>query len=220
MVWLRNPETGRNILKGGRTYLRLKKDGVDVDSFQKVRSRYTSPKRKKSTGRKSNKRTYRRSPSRLSGYSDRISPRFSPKSPSKLPSKSKVRALGIANPRSLSETLKDVPKSRKAKRERLKKEIKRKGEGRGSPTRGWRAAAPQKGNERKKLYKKCGEACFLEPDESTPGQSGFPICAALREKQGCKIDCRGLMAAKIRARQYKHKKVADFAEKLYQEKCE
>jgi hypothetical protein len=61
---------------------------------------------------------------------------------------------------------------------------------------------------------RCGEACFLQPETEK-----FPICAALREGQGCAIDCRGLQAAYNRARQYKYNKVAEMARELLDKKC-
>lgn len=61
---------------------------------------------------------------------------------------------------------------------------------------GWHALAPRKGSERNELKAKCGDACFLRPEDN-----GFPICAALdRTEAPCAIDCRGLAAAKSRSR--------------------
>jgi hypothetical protein len=64
-------------------------------------------------------------------------------------------------------------------------------------TSGWKIASPKKGKERSNLMKKCGRECFLEPKTL-----GFPICSP-RNKNPCKIDCRGVASAKIRAAQYK-----------------
>lgn len=107
--------------------------------------------------------------------------------------------LEKASPRSLRQTLASTPKSRQAKRSALKTQIARSNDGRGKRTRGWAAAAPQKGTERHQLKAKCGDTCFLKPQAE-----GFPICAALREKQGCKVDCRGVTAARVRAAQWKY----------------
>ena len=114
-----------------------------------------------------------------------------------------------AKPRPLGKTLASVPKSRKARRSTLQSEMEHTGEGRGGRTRGWAAAAPQKGTERHRLKNECGEVCFLKPDSE-----GFPICAALREGQGCKVDCRGVTAARVRAAQWKYPKVSKTAEAL------
>jgi hypothetical protein len=113
--------------------------------------------------------------------------------------KSPLKKAKTATKKSLKASLKSLPKTRKSKRKALKKEISKQGTGRGSRTRGWAAASPQRGRERKELYDKCGERCFLEPKKL-----GFPVCASLRENQGCKIDCRGVMSAKVRAAQWKH----------------
>ena len=88
------------------------------------------------------------------------------------------------------------------------------GKGRGGATRGWGAAAPKRGKERHALMNKCGRQCFLQPENE-----GFPICAALREGQGCEVDCRGVTAAFSRARQYKHGGIAQRARAIQQRKC-
>ena len=45
-------------------------------------------------------------------------------------------------------------------RRKLKLEIKNAGKGRGSPTRGWAANAPQEGVPRRELYERCGSKFF------------------------------------------------------------
>jgi hypothetical protein len=95
---------------------------------------------------------------------------------------------------------------------RLKKqiELERQGRGQGSRTRGWSADAPKRGKERRLLKEKCGDECFLQPSSY-----GFPICPrCLNGQCSCQVDCRGLLAAKIRARQWKYENVADVAKKL------
>jgi hypothetical protein len=87
----------------------------------------------------------------------------------------------------------------RAVRSKLQMQLPRAKMARGSATRGWHAAAPQRGKERQTLYNMCGSMCFLAPQTL-----GFPICAALREGQGCRVDCRGVVAARVRAAQYKH----------------
>jgi len=79
MVWLRNPNTGRNILKGGRTYNRLKKDGYDVDSFSRVRSRWTKQRKRSISPRK--RKVTKRKPSRRKAKSSRINTRSTRKTP-------------------------------------------------------------------------------------------------------------------------------------------
>lgn len=124
----------------------------------------------------------------------------------------KTKRMRVAKQQPLSQTLKTVPKSRKTKREKLQNEIKRKNQGRGRPTRGWGAAMPQKGKERHELREKCGTRCFLNPPE------GYPVCASLRTGQGCKIDCRGVTAARIRAAQWNNRSVYRKASAL-EKKC-
>ena len=66
------------------------------------------------------------------------------------------------------------------------------------PWAGWAKLAPH-GKQRTKMYKKCGQKCFL--GTTTPGDKqhpNFPICA----KGTCKVNKKGLYAAYIRARQW------------------
>tara|TARA_Y100001970_G_C13919518_1_gene692705 strand:- start:313 stop:600 length:288 start_codon:yes stop_codon:yes gene_type:complete len=88
-----------------------------------------------------------------------------------------------------------------------------------SPAKGWAKASPKKGKERELLLKKCGKKCFLRPSNL-----GFPICLQFNSKNynnNCKKDCRGLLAAKIRARQWKYNTIASKAQKLaIKEKCD
>ena len=67
--------------------------------------------------------------------------------------------------------------------------------GSGSRSRGWADIAPRSKSEREALLKKCGKKCFLEPEALK-----FPVC-----DKDCKVDYRGIQAAKIRASQWKHK---------------
>jgi hypothetical protein len=83
-------------------------------------------------------------------------------------------------------------------------------DGRGSRTRGWREASPKRGEERETLKKKCGDKCFLLPEKNK-----FPIC----RPDSCVPDCRGILSAKIRAKQYKYENVANIAESLKNKLC-
>lgn len=66
-----------------------------------------------------------------------------------------------------------------------------------SVTRGWHKQAPSK-HQRTTMRKRCGKKCFL-------GAKGrFPIC----KKRTCKVDKRGIYAAFIRAKQWKHSAIA------------
>ena len=158
--------------------------------------------------RRTTRRTARRSMSPRAGYTKRG------KKIGRLPQKSKVMAIPVAKPRPLRETLADLPKSRQAKRRDLEKQLATSKEGRSMRTRGWKAAAPQKGKERHALMEECGEGCFLQPETE-----GFPICAALREGQGCAIDCRGVTSALVRARQWGYDNVAELAREIQDRKC-
>lgn len=117
---------------------------------------------------------------------------------------------------SLKRSLKRTPKSRKVKRSKIRKLIKKSltREGRGSCVRGWAVMSPQKGKERHELLHKCGKKCFLDPKNEM-----FPICAATRERKGCKVDCKGLLSAKVRAKQFKYEDIAKLAERLEKKLC-
>ena len=72
-----------------------------------------------------------------------------------------------------------------------------------SVTRGWSKQKPSR-HQRTVMRKTCGKKCFL-------GAKGrFPIC----RKKTCKVDVRGVHAAYMRARQWKHSAIAKKAKKL------
>lgn len=122
----------------------------------------------------------------------------------------------MSEEKELKKVLKTLPSSRLVKKSKLRKVIKsvQRGEGRGSRTRGWASMAPQRGRERNELMSTCGEGCFLLPKVKK-----FPVCSALRVGEGCKFNCKGILSAKIRARQYKYPEVAALAEKLEKMHC-
>ena len=81
------------------------------------------------------------------------------------------------------------------------------------PTTGWEEDFPRKGPERRLLYQQCGSQCFLLPDEEDPGRSEFPICRKCADEEhcDCQPDCRGIISAYKRARQWKYPEVAEKA---------
>lgn len=121
---------------------------------------------------------------------------------------SKTKAIyQKAPPANIKKEAKTIPKSRKAL---IAHATDLGNSGRGSRTRGWSISAPQRGTERNELKRTCGNSCFLIPEKQK-----FPICKSLRTSGGkCEVDCRGLAAAKIRARQYGYTKVSKEAERL------
>jgi hypothetical protein len=135
--------------------------------------------------------------------------RSSSKSKTKI-SKTKSKSLPkILHQESLKKTLATLPASRKAKKRDLQRMITHKGEKRGRSTRGWAAISPSKGIERHELKQKCGDKCFLMPSKEK-----FPICPSLRSGQGCKVDCRGVTAAKMRAKEWKYTQIVKMADEL------
>lgn len=109
---------------------------------------------------------------------------------------------------SLKKELKSVPKTRR----RLGlygKDMIANAKSNNNKTKGWSLVAPQAGVERHDLMQVCGPTCFL-----LPGNEGFPICQSLRVSKSCKVDCRGIHAASIRARQWKYEDVYSKSQKL------
>ncbi len=155
---------------------------------------------------KSLRRTYRKRPSRK--LSLKQQPVFT---------KAEIRrrvALGRGPPLDLEKLL--VRTKEPARRRKLKKQIKRRGEGRGSRTRGWGAAHPRQGPQRRQLHKACGDACFLLPrDSSGKLVLKFPICPKCFEGDcSCKVSCAGVTSAKVRAAQWKYPHVLMAASRI------
>ena len=73
-----------------------------------------------------------------------------------------------------------------------------------SATRGWAKIAPKKGKERSSMLRRCGSKCFL-----LPSKKKFPIC----NPRSCRINCKGLAAAKIRASQWGYTSVRSRAQR-------
>jgi hypothetical protein len=58
----------------------------------------------------------------------------------------------------------------------------------------WRDIAPRKGAERTALKAKCGNGCFLRPEDNA-----YPICSRLGIGADCAVQCTGLSAANSRS---------------------
>ena len=72
------------------------------------------------------------------------------------------------------------------------------------PWAGWSKQSP-KGRGRTRMYKKCGQKCFL--GKKTPGNKkhpNFPICT----RGTCRVNTKGLYAAYVRAKQWGKKHTA------------
>lgn len=70
---------------------------------------------------------------------------------------------------------------------------------------GWLKNKPKLRSDRRRKLENCGAGCFLMPK-----QLKFPICP----KQSCAVDCKALLAAKIRARQWGYSQVARAADRI------
>jgi len=108
-----------------------------------------------------------------------------------------------------------VKKSRKIivkKEKKSKKSSKRSKRSLASATRGWKKMNPKNISTRREMMSKCGRKCFLMPDELK-----FPICS---KSGSCKLNCRGVVSAKVRAGQWKYKSVMKKADVLIKKfKC-
>ena len=110
--------------------------------------------------------------------------------------------------RSRKQTTNDRKRSTKRQSTTRKKRSKH-----GSATRGWKNSAPRRGQQRRVLKKSCGKRCSLQGDK-------FPICNKCGANCSCKPSCKGMVLAKIRARQYGYTAVANKADRLIQKyKC-
>lgn len=78
-----------------------------------------------------------------------------------------------------------------------------KNKNRGAFLRGWAKQQPGT-HERTLMLKRCGTRCFLGPNKS------FPICT----RRSCKINRKGVYAAYVRAREWKHGNVSAKARRL------
>lgn len=59
----------------------------------------------------------------------------------------------------------------------------------------WGSISPKRGTERNQLKAKCGDGCFLRPQDN-----GYPICPKLGVGHDCQVSCEGLAAANARSR--------------------
>ena len=102
-----------------------------------------------------------------------------------------------------SRLLKGLKKSQRSLRSKVKK---LKSSARGERTRGWSALAPRSVGDKLKMYNKCKSKCFLLPNKKSPKKSKFPICIKpVNGRVSCKPNCKGLLAAKVRSRQFRGK---------------
>lgn len=80
--------------------------------------------------------------------------------------------------------------------------------------RGWEKVKPHSVSDRRKIMYVCGPNCFGDPKNLK-----YPVCPVhINKKSECGPDCKGLLAAYIRSRQWKRrsisKKVKKSAERL------
>ncbi len=192
MPWVESPKTGRPIRVGGETYEKLKTSSVTMAAKLKKAKKVSAPANASKVPRTMPAGT------RVSAAHMKA-----------------IRALPVAKKRTVAQSQKD--KQPPYLRRKLSVQRGRQGDARGAPTRGWAADAPKTGTQRHKLKAACGNTCFL-----APGQEKFPICRKCGTKTcSCAIDCRGVLAARIRARQYgnRYPGLSSAAEKIQAEKC-
>jgi len=187
-----NPETGRRIKVGGPTHRKLMKKWDDEDRAANSEWDHSSDDMGDDMGDDTNMADQRSEDQHMKDIMDMMA-----ESPDNIPSDEELDITSQALQQHVDKIRKNM------------------GKGQGSRTRGWSAVAPQKGTERNRLIDQCGDKCFLKPDSK-----GFPICPKCMEDEcECEIDCRGLMAAKVRARQWDHNDIARKADRIGRKKC-
>ena len=73
----------------------------------------------------------------------------------------------------------------------------------------WGTKKPSSRGQRKTLLEKCGDSCFLIPQELK-----FPICNKYELDNSCTYNCRGIKGAASRAGEWKYKDVLSKAKEL------
>lgn len=199
VAYTNNPKTGRKIIVGGPTYLKLQEEGFFV---KKSQSKTASKPLQKQT------------------VSYTINPLTNKKIIVGGPTYKKLQVEGVVfskkttqgKPPSKVAPDKSITDSHLQKILRLgKAEVVAKG------SRGWNDRKPALVSQRKKIYEKCGDGCFLYVGKDKKGARDlkFPICPkCLREVCPCVVDCGGLTAAKVRAAQWKYYKTRDSADEI------
>ena len=87
----------------------------------------------------------------------------------------------------------------------------------GSATRFWGIQAPEEKKKRKAMLARC-PGCFLDDDPADPK---YPICSEFvfdTERNKCQVDCRGVAAARSRAKN-NDPKIHELAMKVQKMKC-
>ena len=70
--------------------------------------------------------------------------------------------------------------------------------------RGWEKVKPHSMGDRRKLMYVCGRKCFGDPKNLK-----YPVCPVhVNKKSECGPDCKGLLAAYIRSRQWKRRSIS------------
>jgi len=193
-----NPVTGRAIRVGGPTFRRLEaqqhEEGASAVQRQRRRQRQPGSKAKH-TGAPAN--------------------RASSSAPLPLP----TRFMSL---REVYEHYAMQPAVHRAMKKHVESAAKRHHH-QGSVTRGWIGAKPTTLAERREVYHRCGDACFLQPDTL-----GFPVCPKKATRNlaslphapdACFRSCQAIQSAYRRARQWKHEEVAREADALRRKHC-
>lgn len=192
-TYIKSPETGRDIKVGGTTYNAMEKKYRRSGNKAHLHKLHQAKRFKKVGPRKRGGSSAPMGEKELARY----------------------KSQGKWESPTLGEIAEQGWTHEPAKLRRLKEQIKREHDGRGSRTRGWGAVFPRRGPERREVYKNCGSKCFLIPNHARPGQSKFPICPkCLNGKCQCRVACTGLAAAKSRAGQYGYSGVLSNATQL------
>lgn len=94
---------------------------------------------------------------------------------------------------------------KKSKKNQVKRKSSPKKEKKPAEWTKWSEVAPKTKAQRQQLIQICGSTCFLIPDKLK-----FPVCTP-----DCKVSCKGLIAARVRARQWNYPEVDKKVSKYY-----
>jgi len=95
--------------------------------------------------------------------------------------------------------------TKKSKKNQVKRKSSPKKEKKPAEWTKWSQIAPKTKAQRQQLIQICGSTCFLMPNELK-----FPVCTP-----DCKVNCKGLIAARVRARQWNYPEVDKKVSKYY-----
>lgn len=137
----------------------------------------------------------KRTPSKSTPKSSpKSTPKSTPKNtPKSSPKTKKIKTSPKMHP-AIEPKIKDVLKSLPAERVYMRNAVQ--GQIDNDRKHSWHGSSPRNNTERTELLMKCGDQCFMNPEDKK-----YPVCPALRTtKNQCGVSCLGLKSANQRAK--------------------